>query len=178
MKTLLTDLDLSEVSLVDKGANPGALITLFKRHDERPVIDVTKVKLQNQIARARIALSKHEDHDQSSHGNRFSSSNEGRGFHGAALESALTELYGVNYNYENLSESEIRAVNVKASESFGRVANELHSMGLVSSIDRAKQFLDSRQGRHLGDQLGLNGSVQDASHKIVSGLLRQWKQGN
>ena len=61
MKTLLTDLDLSEVSLVDKGANPGALITLFKRHDERSVVDATKVKLQNQIARARIALSKHED---------------------------------------------------------------------------------------------------------------------
>ncbi len=59
MKNLLTDLDLSEVSLVDKGANPGALITLYKRDEQgREIIDVSKVKLQNAIARTRLALSK------------------------------------------------------------------------------------------------------------------------
>ena len=60
MKTLLTDLDLSEVSLVDKGANPGALITLFKRA-EPVVADTTALRLQTVIAKTRMALSKHGD---------------------------------------------------------------------------------------------------------------------
>lgn len=59
MKNLLTDLDLSEVSLVDKGANPGALITLYKRDEQGcEIVDISKVKLQNAIARARLALRK------------------------------------------------------------------------------------------------------------------------
>jgi len=71
MKTLLTDLDLSEVSLVDKGANPGALITLYKRDEQgREIIDVSKVKLQNAIAKSRLTLAKNAEHDQKTHGNR------------------------------------------------------------------------------------------------------------
>lgn len=73
MKNLLTDLDLSEVSLVDKGANGGAKIMLYKRDEPaRRIVDVSKVKLQSAITRARLALSKHGDgsHDESSHGNR------------------------------------------------------------------------------------------------------------
>ncbi len=59
MKTLLTDLDLSEVSLVDKGANGGAKIMLYKRDEPaRRIVDVSKVKLQSAITRTRIALAK------------------------------------------------------------------------------------------------------------------------
>lgn len=53
MKTLLTDLDLSEVSLVDKGANPGAKIMLYKR-EASP--DICKAVAQAAIARSRLAL--------------------------------------------------------------------------------------------------------------------------
>ena len=64
MKTLLTDLDLSEVSLVDKGANPGALITLFKRA-EPVVADTTALRLQTVIAKTRMALSKEPNSSES-----------------------------------------------------------------------------------------------------------------
>lgn len=67
MKTLLTDLDLSEVSLVDKGANPGAKIMLYKREAYH---EICKAVAQAAIARSRLALVKHADHDQKSHGNR------------------------------------------------------------------------------------------------------------
>lgn len=53
MKTLLTDLDLSEVSLVDKGANPGAKIMLYKR-EVSP--DICKAVAQAAITRSRLAL--------------------------------------------------------------------------------------------------------------------------
>ena len=60
MKTLLTDLDLSEVSLVDKGANPGAKIMLYKRDDHKKTDafceDIFKAVAQAAIARSRLAL--------------------------------------------------------------------------------------------------------------------------
>lgn len=64
MKTLLTDLDLSEVSLVDKGANPGARITLFKRHEE-PIVDTTALRLQTMIAKTRLSLRKESNSSES-----------------------------------------------------------------------------------------------------------------
>ena len=67
-KTLIENLDLSEVSLVDKGANPGALITLFKRADEGD--DGMSIGLEIQIQKSQLALSKGGDHDQKTHGNR------------------------------------------------------------------------------------------------------------
>ncbi len=93
MKNLLTDLDLSEVSLVDKGANPGALITLYKRDEQRrEIVDVSKVKLQSAITRARLALNKHEDHDQSSHGNRGGGSGGGMAMARGGLRGHLQGL--------------------------------------------------------------------------------------
>lgn len=53
MKTLLTDLDLSEVSLVDKGANEGAKIMLYKREADH---EICKAVAQAAIARSRLAL--------------------------------------------------------------------------------------------------------------------------
>lgn len=52
MKTLLTDLDLSEVSLVDKGANPSAKIMLYKRDNPNEVdidIDIARKWLKKAI---------------------------------------------------------------------------------------------------------------------------------
>lgn len=57
MKTLLTDVELTDVALVDKGANGGALITLYKRHEE-PIVDTTALRLQTMIVKTRLALAK------------------------------------------------------------------------------------------------------------------------
>ena len=89
------------------------------------------------------------------------SQNEGYGFHGAAQESALREAHGNDYEPHKLSEDNRRGASKQAANAFSRAANDLVAHGHFDDHKQAGDFLDSRMGRHIGDQTGHGGSVNE-----------------
>lgn len=149
MKTLLTDLDLSEVSLVDKGANPGAKIVLYKREASH---DVCKAVAQAAVARSRLALSKNAEHDQSSHGNRAGGGG-GKPTSGDPLEDlardaldSASEVQGRSKKFETLHER------------YGSTREGRDYLKVKEAYDRAGDYYESaassfRRGNDLRGEL-------------------------
>lgn len=81
--------------------------------------------------------------------------NEGMGYHGAAMAALRVKHHGVDGQAK--TEGDWKRLYDGANEAFTRAANKLVQAGHFSDVKAAGKFLDSRHGRHLGDQIGHNG---------------------
>lgn len=97
--------------------------------------------------------------------------NESWGFYNEARNSALRSITGDPDSY-GTDAQRVQAEKL-AAKAFDRVARELVSAGTVQTKDVARDFLDSRMGRHLGDQIGHTGLA--ASVKWLGHAVRDWK---
>jgi hypothetical protein len=85
--------------------------------------------------------------------------NEGRGFHGAAMDSHRYETHGPDGDAR--SEAEHRDQYKTADEAFSRTAHALVQGGHFSKHEHARDYLDSVDGRHLGDAVGHRGDISN-----------------
>lgn len=145
MKNLLTDLDLSEVSLVDKGANPGAKIMLYKREADH---EICKAVAQAAVARSRLALAKNAEHDQKSHGNRGGKPSSGDPLEDSARDAldSASEVQGRSKKFETLHER------------YGSTREGRDYLKVKEAYDRAGDYYESaassfRRGNDLRGEL-------------------------
>ena len=80
------------------------------------------------------------------------SENEGWGYFNAARSSALLDMTG---NADSAgTDTQNQMAHATARDAFARVVAELVSAKHFKNAEKAREFLDSRYGRHLGDDIG------------------------
>lgn len=92
---------------------------------------------------------------------KVATKNEGYGYHGAAMDAHRAEKFGVDGDLKTEADHvEQRKV---ADQAFSRVADKLVKDGHFSSHEEAGNYLDSRDGRHVGDEIGHKGDPSSVS---------------
>lgn len=86
--------------------------------------------------------------------------NEGYGFHGAATDS---HRHATAKDADNPTSDERTLSEAAGHKAFSQAANDLVEQGHFDSHNEARDFLDSRIGRHLGDAAGHDTSVKTVS---------------
>ena len=82
---------------------------------------------------------------------RIETNNPGWGYYGEAFRYLLRKQYGDDYDPDALTEEQTREVHDQAAERFSGVVHCLTDMGYFTTVEQARDFLDSRFGRHLHD---------------------------
>jgi hypothetical protein len=77
--------------------------------------------------------------------------NDGYGYHGEALHQSVREKHGPDQSPYTLSESGYRAHSLDAQRRFSEAAHKLVRAGHFPDHDQARDYLDSKHGRHLHD---------------------------
>lgn len=85
--------------------------------------------------------------------------NEGWGFHGGASESYLREKHGPDFDHSNASSKDISDARAHADKKFQGAADHLVQAKHFDNHEQARDFLDSRYGRHSHDELGPDGDI-------------------
>jgi hypothetical protein len=101
------------------------------------------------------------------------SSNEGYGFHHAAMSSHRSATHGTDGNY--VTEAHYKAGLDAADAAFSRAAHDLVNAKHFPDTKAAAEFLDSRMGRHVGDMAGHNTSV--TSVPWLASAVKEHKRG-
>lgn len=78
--------------------------------------------------------------------------NEGYGFHGEAQNQHFKEKHGPEYDYGKMGENDWKESREAADASFSDAANKLVDAGHFDSHEDARDYLDSRSGRHLHNE--------------------------
>jgi len=108
---------------------------------------------------------------------RTETANEGNGFHGIAQDHHAEEEVGKDGDIYRAPESTIRKVEAKAAESYSAAADHLVKNGHFDSHEKARDFLDSRMGRHLGDTARDHGGMDlsKVPEKNIKDHVRHYK---
>lgn len=78
--------------------------------------------------------------------------NEGQGFHGTQLQRLTANKHGEDTSHYDLPEKDQIDIKGRADAQFDKAAKKLVALGHFDDHDHAVDFLDSRMGRHLGDE--------------------------
>jgi len=78
--------------------------------------------------------------------------NEGQGFHGEAYSHHLRQKHGPDNYMDNATEQDHVAARAHADKLFSSTANKLVQAGHFGSHEDAREYLDSKSGRHLHNQ--------------------------
>ena len=82
---------------------------------------------------------------------RVESHNREWGYYGETFRSLLRKSYGDDYDPDALTEAQTREVHDQAAERFSEAVRYLTDARYFSTLEQARDFLDSRFGRHLHD---------------------------
>lgn len=85
------------------------------------------------------------------------SNNEGQGFHGEAMDAHIREQHGPDTYHGSLSEKDHTAAVEAGHKKFAEAADHLVSAGHFENHDQAREYLDSKHGRHLHDGASFHG---------------------
>lgn len=77
--------------------------------------------------------------------------NEGWGFHGEASNSYIRKKYDPDFDHGHASESDINEARAHADRMFQGAADHLVQAKHFDNHEQARDYLDSRNGRHLHD---------------------------
>ena len=120
---------------------------------------LAKAHVKSYVRKDGVAVKEHDDRRAAAAAKpaMVKTQNEGRGYHGEAMDDHVRRTHGDDAFLGSLSEAHTQAAYAAADQKFHEAATKLVSDGHFDKHDDARDFLDSRMGRHLHDGATFHG---------------------
>lgn len=106
------------------------------------------------------------------------SDNKDFGFYGESISSSLRQQLGHDHEYDAARKEHYEVAHEHAAKKFSDAANHLVKEGHFDAHHKARDYLDSKDGRHLHDAIGDTSNGEDVSKvKWLDKSVKKFKDG-